>query len=159
MVAAVLASLALVPRTEAWEPCNGALKIGWGIAPIKLGLNVRQVRARLGSPDRISHAGPRFDRDAPVVRYHYRVEGLEVDFRQGRGYVWRVATTSRRYRTINGLGVGSSHARVRSLLTGETCHVAGGTGYCVVGGSHATFVYFRAGKVSSVAVQLVRGEY
>jgi hypothetical protein len=48
---------------------DGSIRSGWGIAAIELGLSVREVRDRLGAPNRISHADPRFRLDVPVVRY------------------------------------------------------------------------------------------
>jgi hypothetical protein len=153
------AEVGAATRLEA-EPHRASIVLGRSIEGVRTGMTVEAVRARLGRPDRIARARPRFRRDAPVVRYHYLCKGLAVDFRAGQGYVWRVSTTNPRFRTHSGIRVGLGQHAMRRRLRDESCKVAGGFGYCVRDEEgDPTFVYLRAGRVSSIAIQVVLGDY
>ena len=101
---------------------DALLRPGIGVGKVRLGMTVAQVRGALGKPDRIVRRSPNGHRD-----YAEYVWGLDPELRVGlygrgaRARVEAVATT-RRERTRQGVGVGSTHRALRRVL-GARCYV------------------------------------
>lgn len=97
---------------------------------IRLGMTVREVRDRLGAPDRIS-----FRNDEIQGRVRVYAYGLtRASFSPGdEARVNSISTTSRHERTSRGIGVGSARAQVAGKVPGVRCRVEFGTDHCYVG--------------------------
>src|SRR6476619_5333624 len=109
-------------------PSAGArVIVNESIAGVSPGMTVAQVRAKLGKPDHVSIDGSPADGTYKVLewtatsgrerRFHvdrrvasFAVHGRKVETAQ---FVW---TESRRERTANGIGVGTSVARFTQLV-------------------------------------------
>ena len=91
-----------------------SVTVGEGIARVRLGASDVSVRRLLGRPDAISRQSVSETGD-PIWEWKYRRARLTVDFRAdgARKRVLAVATRSPRYRSSQGLGVGSSSGDVR----------------------------------------------
>ena len=108
--AVAAALLAAVPAAS-----PAAIVYERSIAGVRLDMSKTQVRRVLGAPARIVS-----DRNTFGSYTEYRYSGLVVSF-QGGSRVTSVSTTRRSQRTRDGLGVGSTQARLRRVLRGETC--------------------------------------
>lgn len=127
-----------------------------GMKGVRLDMTDRQVRDRLGRPDRIV-----FRRDQIIGRtkvYHYgRTTFL---FTVERPRVLDIATTSPKERTSRGIGVGSSEAAVRAKVPRVRCKTEFGYHHCYVGtwlpGRRVTdFAISRTGRVKRVTIGFV----
>lgn len=136
-------------------PSAGALiQVDEGIAGARLGNTRAEVRAALGTPDRVQRSTNEF---GPFLQYRYE-GGIRVSF-QGRRRVTAVTTTGRGDRTARGVGVGSSEAAVRARVPGVTCETFAGFRSCHTGdlapGETITDFALRNGKVRRVTVGIV----
>jgi hypothetical protein len=84
-----------------------------------------QVRARLGAPARVS---------GRLLHFPF----LDVQLRNGR--VAALSTTSRRFRTRQGFGVGTAVARLQSL-PGIFCDLEPGGGTCYTKGVEFAYAH------------------
>ena len=115
-------------------------------------MSPREVRAVLGAPPRIKPGVHRIGYFDFTYVYPHR---LVVKFLLGgdRDYVYSISTTSRRYRTRKGVGVGSSERRVRTYA--RYCRVDRGVRSCMntnEGGVGGTYFVIRRGRAVSVTV-------
>jgi hypothetical protein len=124
---------------------------------IRLGMTVREVRDRLGAPDRIS-----FRKDEIQGRVRVYAYGLtRASFSPGdKGRVNAISTTSRHERTSRGIGVGSARAQVADKVAGVRCRVEFGTNHCYLGsfspGRRVTdFLIGADGRVRRVTIGFV----
>src|SRR4051794_30173180 len=101
-------------------PAQATIVPQQGIKGIRLGMTVREIRARLGAPDRIA-----FRRDEIQGRIRIYAYGLtQASFSPGDGArVNSISTTSRHERTSRGIGVGSRRALVAHEVPGVRCRV------------------------------------
>jgi hypothetical protein len=101
-----------------------------GLKGIRLGMSVREVRDRLGAPDRIA-----FLKDPIQGRVRVYGYGLtRASFSPGdHARVNSISTTSRHERTRRGIGVGSARALVGRRVPGVRCRVEFGVDHCYVG--------------------------
>jgi hypothetical protein len=128
-----------------------------GMKGIRLGMTVREVRDRLGAPDKIAFA------HGPIEgRFRLYAYGLtRVSFSPGaNARVNSISTTSRRERTSRGIGVGSRRALVARDVPGARCLVELGIDHCYVGsfgpGRRVTdFLIGATGRVHRVTVGFV----
>lgn len=128
-----------------------------GIKGIRLEMTVREVRDRLGTPDRIT-----FEEDPIQGRVQVYAYGLtRASFSSGdNARVTAISTTSRRERTSRGVGVGSARTTVARKVPGVRCRVEYGFDHCYIGslapGTRATdFLIGSNGRVRRVVVGIV----
>lgn len=128
-----------------------------GIKGIRLDMTVREVRDRLGVPDRII-----FEEDPIQGRIRVYAYGLtRASFSPGDdARVTGMSTTSRRERTSRGVGVGSARATVARKVPGVRCRIEYGFDHCYIGsltpGTRARdFLIGSNGRVRRVAVGIV----
>jgi hypothetical protein len=97
----------------AFAPASAYARIspGEGIGPVHLGERMARVRATLGKPDRV-HA-PRWIYRAPL-------KGA-IAFSHGRRAV-SISTSSRRQRTNQGIGPGSTFKATKNAYPKAKCH-------------------------------------
>lgn len=90
-------------------PAGAKVVVNRSIAGISPGLTAKQVRARLGRPDRVNRSG------RAIIGYGYDAARLRVfvSFALRSHRVDSVGTSSPRQRTGKGIGVGSSRRAVR----------------------------------------------
>ena len=129
---------------------------GTSIRGISLGMSKKQVRDVLGTPTSVDRY-PGY----PAYAYHYGATMIHfydvssVDF---------ITTTSKKVRTRDGLGVGSTKAQLKDRYPNINC-VPGGpfAPFCYLGGSLApgatptVFVLSNAGVVSEVRLYSAEG--
>jgi hypothetical protein len=127
-----------------------------GMKGIRLAMTEREVRQKLGRPDR-------------TVARRYEIMGrarllvygrTSVLLRAASSRVVSIQTTSRRERTSRGVGVGSTQAAVRRRVRGARCRTERGYRHCWVGtwliGRRITdFAISRRGRVTRVTVGYV----
>ena len=122
---------------------------------IRLGMTVREVRDRLGAPDRISFRSDELQGRVRVYAY-----GLtRASFSPG-GRVNSISTTSRHERTSRGIGVGSARSQVARKVPGVRCRLEFATDHCYVGsfdpGRRVTdFLIDANGRVRRVTIGFV----
>ncbi|HEX7299425.1 MAG TPA: hypothetical protein VF257_10475 [Solirubrobacteraceae bacterium] len=138
-------------------PAQATIVPQQGIKGIRLGMTVREVRDRLGTPDKIA-----FRRDPIQGRIRIYAYGLtRASFSPGEhARVNTISTTSRHERTSRGIGVGSRRALVARRVPGVRCRVEFGTDHCSVGiftaGRRVTdFLIGADGRVRRVTVGFV----
>ena len=148
-IVVALAASALVAASSA----SALIVVQQGIRSVELTMTRAEVRARLGPPTKINRGTNEF---GPWVEFVYR--GLRVNFQGGRT-VTAVSTASRSQRTANGVGPGSTEARVRARVRGVRCRTEFGSRHCWVGrflpGRRVTDFFIRGGRVTRVTVGFV----
>ncbi len=149
MFVLVSLSLALVAA-----PAAGArILLQHGIAGVQLRMAKAEVRAKLGTPERIRSGRNEFGR---YVEFVY--PRVTVSFQSG-SHVTGLRTTSRLERTARGIGVGSTEPQVKARIKGVRCRSESGFRHCFVGrflpGHVVTDFRIRHGRVSSVVVGFV----
>jgi len=147
---ALVAALAL-----ALAPAAGASVVPQrSLAGIEIDMSQRDVKLRLGTPDRVRHVEEFGFGDSR--RHRYRARGLTVTIASDRHTVVSVFTRSAADRTRTGVGVGSTEKEMRRGLRGEECGKRGRVvGWCFTGGSSGIHTIFnlRDGRVSSVELR------
>jgi hypothetical protein len=127
------------------------IQIDRGIAGVRLGNSRAQVRAALGTPNRVITGTNDF---GPFTEYRYR-GGIRVDF-QGGTAVSSVSTTGLGDRTTRGVGVRSTERTVRRKVPGVTCETTAGSRSCHTGdfliGQRITDFAIRNKRVTRVTV-------
>lgn len=108
------------------------IAIGHSLAGIELRMTESEVRARLGAPVRIR---------GRVLQFAF----LAVQLRSGR--VVRLTTTSRRFRTPQGYGVGTRVTQLQRL-PGIFCDLEPGGGTCYTKGIEFEFARERVTRVT-----------
>jgi hypothetical protein len=108
------------------------ITIGHSLAGIELRMTEGEVRARLGAPVRVS---------GRTLGFGF----LTVQLRAGR--VVRLTTTSRRFRTPQGYGVGTPVAQLQRL-PGIFCDLEPGGGTCYTKGIEFDFARQRVTRVT-----------
>jgi hypothetical protein len=128
-----------------------------GMKGIRLGMSVRDVRDRLGAPDKIA-----FEINPIEGRIRVYAYGLtRASFSPGGdARVNSISTTSRHERTSRGVGVGSRRGLVARKVPGVRCRIEFGTDHCYVGsfdpGKRVTdFLIGANGRVRRVTVGFV----
>ena len=124
-----------------------------GIAGAQLHMTKAQVRAKLGTPKLVQNGRNAFGRFTNFV--YARVT---VMFQSGPK-VTGLRTSSLLERTIGGVGVGSTEARVKAAVPAAKCKTEFGSRQCVVGvlkpGRVITAFAIKRGHVSTVVVGIV----
>jgi hypothetical protein len=153
--AALVVAFALLALSAA--PAEAKIVVQRSMKGIGLGMTVREVRDRLGAPDRIS-----FRHDEIQGRVRVYAYGLtRASFSPGdQARVNTISTTSRHERTSRGIGVGSARAQVAAKVPGVRCRVEFGTDHCYVGsfnpGRRVTdFLIGANGRVRRVTIGFV----
>ena len=144
IAAAIALSLAL-------PPTNAAAKIvlNRGVEPVRIGMTAKQVRAKLGAADITERSGA-------TTSLVYRSRKLVVTVLSGRVQI--VSTRSRRERTVEGVGPGSTLRAVRRGVRGARCGAKAGVYVCKIGssrtGRRSTVFLIAGGVVETVSVAL-----
>lgn len=120
---AALALLAVAPAGATIIPARG-------MAGVALRMSETQVRARLGTPLRITRT--RGALGFLVTRLHYPRVEIDLQSLSNRPIVIRVLTTKPGETTVSGVGVGSPLAAVQRLH-GAHCWRNAGARYCGIG--------------------------
>jgi hypothetical protein len=145
-LAAVTLAGSLVVATAA----QAKVVVGQSIDGARLGMNHAQVARILGKGTLAPGGGS---------QYEYRHGSYQVIFTAGRAST--VETFNRDQRTANGLGVGSSLARVRAREPGLHCGSSNGERDCYLGtikrGHRYTDFFFENGPSSMTAVIVGEG--
>jgi hypothetical protein len=127
------------------------IQIDRGIAGARIGNSRAEVRAALGTPNRVRGGMNDF---GPFTEYRYR-GGIRVIFQGGSG-VSSVSTTGLGDRTRRGVGVGSTERAVRRKVPGVTCETIAGFRSCHTGdfliGQRITDFAIRNKRVTRVTV-------
>ncbi len=105
------AAAAMAAVLAAASSASAKIVLNVGAAGVKLGQSAAAVHARLGRPDRV-------DRASGGGRYEAYSGGLAVRIYHGR--VTAIAVSARG-ENVNGVGVGSSVALLRSRVHGLSC--------------------------------------
>jgi hypothetical protein len=129
-------------------PASADFRINRSMAGVKLGMTKKQVRERHGQPAKRT-LGPDF------VNWRYDRPAIRVTFKPR---VITLFTRSRAQRGPLGIGVGTTEARLRSVVDRARCDSAEGTRTCVVGGfdtgERSTVFVMRRGKVRSITISI-----
>jgi hypothetical protein len=149
--------LALPVLAVGGAPAQAKIVPQQGMKGIRLGMTVRQVRDRLGAPDKVI-----FRHDEIQGRIRIYAYGLtRASFSPGAdARVNTISTTSRQERTSRGVGVGSARTQVARKVPAVRCRVEFGTDHCYVGsfnpGRRVTdFLFGPSGRVRRVTVGFV----
>ena len=133
---------------------DAMIQIDRGIAGARIGNTRSEVRAALGTPNRVRTGTNDF---GSFTEYRYR-GGIRVLF-QGGTSVSSVSTTGLGDRTARGVGVRSTERAVRRKVPGVTCQTTGGFRSCHTGdflpGKRVTDFAIRNGRVTRVTVGIV----
>lgn len=128
----VAAGDSTLPPPASNSSCRGTTLSGRGVGALRIGMNVDAVRAIcrvLSDTTRLASEGQR----ARFIGVGFGTETLEAEIVDGR--VWRIDVRSPRFRTSDGLGVGTPLSRLLSLksprgLTGEGQLFVASTDHC-----------------------------
>jgi hypothetical protein len=101
-----------------------------GMLGVSLGMTAGQIQARLGPPDRVRR--PVGEIIGRYTEYTYGEVHISL-FSGAGGRAFNFFTRGRSARTLQGVGVGSSEAYLRSALRGETCATEAGVRHCYLG--------------------------
>ena len=143
--------IALAAATALALPAGAAARIilNRGVEPARIGMTLREVRAKLGTADITERSGS-------TTALVYRARKLVVTVLRGRVQI--VSTRSRRERTVSGVGPGSTVAAVRSRVRGARCGAKAGVVACKLGssrrGRRSTVFLITDGIVDTVSVAL-----
>jgi hypothetical protein len=140
------------------SPAGAVIVPQEGMLGIELRQTVSQVRAELGPPDGILFVNNEIIGRQRIYFYGKTRVNFDGDERNAR--VIAMNTTSRRERTANGVGVGSTRRTVARRVRGVKCRIEFGVNHCYVGtfraGRRVTdFLINRRGRVSRVVVGIV----
>lgn len=110
---------------------KGSIKLGKGLAGVKIGMTEKQVKKKLGRPDEKYTVQAAFGPGHPVL---YRYRKLDVEFWKGaprnpsgskppdkKLRVAVMSTTRKSEETDRGIGVGSTEAQVKKNVPGVKC--------------------------------------
>jgi hypothetical protein len=133
---------------------SGAIIVQKGIGGVTLGMSKTKVRAKLGVPIRTRTGTNEFGTYTVFVYQRVRVTF------QGGAAATAVQTTSKRERTVTGVGVASRAAAVKTGIAGVKCELStAGSGHCYVGkfnpGRRVTDFFISKGRVTRVIVGFV----
>jgi hypothetical protein len=146
----LLAAAALI----APAPAGALIQIDQGIAGVRLNNTKAEVRAALGTPNRVVNGTNDFGNFT-----EYRYAGRIFVLFQGRRRVTGVTTRGLGDRTTKGVGVRSREGSVRRKVPGVTCETIIGDRTCHTGtftaGERVTDFKIRRGRVRSVTVGIV----
>jgi hypothetical protein len=128
------------------------------IGGIHIGMDVSQVRKARGTPDAVIFTRQPIVGKTRIYKYALTYATFECTCPSAR--VFSIRTRSRRERTADGVGVGTSRAVVARRVRGVRCVVESGLDHCYVGrfaaGKRVTdFRIGRSGRVASVTVAFV----
>jgi hypothetical protein len=130
------------------------IQVDRGIAGVRINNTKTQVRAALGTPNKVTNGTNEFGN---YTVYRYR-GGIVVTF-QGGSRVSAVTTSGLGDRTSRGVGVRSSQNAVRTKVPGITCETIAGGRTCHTGafmaGQRVTDFQIVGGKVKRVTVGIV----
>jgi hypothetical protein len=120
------------------------------IAGVKIGMTAAQVRAQLGKPKKVGYRPDQIQGSIKV--YDYGLTDVYLS-RGAEGQVFHVVTTSRKQRTKEGLGVGSTRAAIKRGYSKARCFER----ICAIGDAPAgeavtTFYFTAAGKVRMISL-------
>jgi hypothetical protein len=151
LVLAGLCAAALLAAPAA-AVLSGTIVPQRGMVRVTLGMRPATVRSILGTPPKIRHASNTF---GAYSVYKYR--GVGVTFQGGK--VVAVETSSRRVKTVSGVGVGSTESGVRAGVPGVHCRTDAGVRHCFLGaflpGKRVTDFFFKKGLVRRVVIGFV----
>ena len=147
----VLVSVAVPSVSEA------TIVVQRGMKGVRLGMTADDVRRVLGRPDKVGY--PRHPILGSFKLYRYGATTISIH-RSRSGTVFNLTTTSRRERTANGIGVGSSERAVDHGVRGSRCRTEFGYRHCYVGsyrpGRRVTdFAISRTGRVKRITIGFV----
>ena len=112
-------ALALTASAGAATQRDSLIRPGVGIGKVKLGMTIAQVRAAWGPAQaRTVETQPRGSREIEL-QYDFAAYTVRLVGRPKRERVVSVATTLRREKTRQGVGVGSLERRLRRQFRGE----------------------------------------
>ena len=111
LVAAAVALAAAAPATASVSR-DALIRPGAGIAKVNLGMTAAQVRSAMGRPRATLPQQASFGRVAVEWQYGYGAYTVRLEGRRGALRVVAVATTARKERTREGLGVGTLESRL-----------------------------------------------
>lgn len=145
LLASVLATLTCA------VPADAKIVIQRGMAGVRIGMTVKQVKARLGEPIRTVKGRNDF---GPYSELRYPNK-LTFSL-QGRRRVTSITTTGKAERTAGGLGVGTSERTLKAKVVRVKCEKIVDTRTCHVGefvpGRRITDFVIRDGKVTRVTI-------
>ena len=158
VVVLAAASVALVRPSGA----ETAIRPGVGIGPVRLGMTEQAVRRVLGRPSAEQRARSGRTR---ILHLNYYLRGeyrVTLRGRAGALRVTLVGTISRKQKTPNGVGVGTSESRLRAAYPSSSCkNIRAGGGVirreCRVGARtrpHSVFV-IGAGPNPPVVIEVL----
>jgi hypothetical protein len=124
VIAVLIAALAGAGAAEA------RVLPGTGMKGVTIGMTLKQVRDRLGAPDKM--AFPRSEIMGRYRVYRYGLTRISMEL-ASPGRVFSLDTTSPRERTASGVGVGSTEAQVLRGVSGAKCLVEFGYRHCYAG--------------------------
>ena len=153
-----LALLTLVAFAGLTASASATIVPQEGMLGIKLRQTVSPVRETLGPPDSIVFVDNEIIGRQRVYRYGRTTVSFDGAARDAR--VIGISTKSRRERTANDVGVGSTRRTVARKVRGVTCKVEFGVDHCYVGSFRAgrrvtDFLIGRRGRVTRVVVGIV----
>jgi hypothetical protein len=144
-------TLALAVAIALAQPAgaNARIILNRGVGPVRIGMTLQEVRAKLGKPDIAERSGS-------TTSLVYRARKLVVTSLDGRVRI--VSTRSHRERTSRGVGPGSTIALVRRRVRDVRCGAKAGVIACKLGssrrGRRSTVFLISHGIVDTVSVAL-----
>ena len=153
---AIAASLgAAVLGLTAAAPAQALIRVQKGMAGVTIGMTQDEMRAKLGTPQRVKQGLNDF---GPYTQFSY-AHAITVTF-QGNRHVTGISTRGRSERTTRGIGVGSVEDDVRAKVAHVRCETLSGVRLCHVGSFDAgrrvtVFRMDSRGRVVTVTVSIV----